>query len=602
MRLIHSHMKGQIVRCFYRAVLVLGLTYGLVGVAHAQPDNVARADFDGNGAVDFPDFLAFAGVFNKSASESDVATRMDFNNDGMVDFNDFLIFAGVFGQSYTPGTEAPMLAVQSGMSIAVSWAAVADATSYNVERAMQGMADFTPVENVAGTSYTDSDLVPGTEYTYRIVPVTSAGASTPSATAMAMTTPSGMASGTPEVLMGNITSDRLLTADKYYLLQGAVFVQDGATLTIEPGTTIFGEGATNGTLIIAQGGKIHANGRADKPIVFTSDAEEGQRDRGQWGGLIINGRAPINTGATAEGEGNTGTYGGTDPNDNSGVLRYVRVEFAGIEFSPDNELNGIAFQGVGSGTVVEYIQVHYNQDDGIEFFGGTVNAKYLYCSGIRDDSFDWTDGWTGKGQFWVAQQHGDDADNGFEADNDGDNNEATPRSNPTIYNVTLVGDPNGPESDTGLLLREGTAATLRNFIVIGFNKGGLDVDNSSTFNQANSGTLSLQNTIFFDNKVGGATEGVAGNFETDSDEFDEATWATNPQFNNAQTDPMLTAPYSKSSPDFTPGASSPAVNGTVPVASPPDDGFFDSVDFIGGVDPANNWLKGWTTNETPAGQ
>ena len=249
-----------------------------------------------------------------------------------------------------------------------------------------------------------------------------------------------------------------------------------------------------------------------------------------------------------------------------------------------------------------YIQVHYNQDDGIEFFGGTVNAKYLYCSGIRDDSFDWTDGWTGKGQFWVAQQHGDDADNGFEADNDGDNNEATPRSNPTIYNVTLVGDPDGPESDTGLLLREGTAATLRNFIVIGFNKVGLDVDNSSTFIQANSGALSLQNTIFFNNKVGGATEGVAGNFETDSDEFDEAMWATNPQFNNAQTDPMLMDPYSKSSPDFTPGAGSPAVNGTVPVASPPDDGFFDSVDFIGGVDPANNWLKGWTTNETPAGQ
>ena len=600
MRLIHSHMKGQLVRRFYRAVLVLGLTYGLVGVAHAQTDNVARADFDESGAVDFPDFLAFAGVFGKTSSDPDFDVRMDLNGNGEIDFPDFLVFAGVFGQSYTPpGTEAPMLAVQSGMSIAVSWAAVDDATGYNVERAMQGLSDFTPVAtNVAGTSYTDTDLVPGTEYTYRIVPVTSAGASIPSATAMAMTTPSGMASGHPEVLMGSITSDRLLTADKYYLLSGAVFVQAGATLTIEPGTTIFGEGATNGTLIIAQGGKIMANGRADKPIVFTSDAEEGQRDRGQWGGLIINGRAPVNTGATAEGEGNTGTYGGNDPGDNSGVLRYVRVEFAGIELSPDNELNGIAFQGVGSGTVVEYIQVHYNQDDGIEFFGGTVNAKYLYCSGIRDDSFDWTDGWTGKGQFWVAQQHGDDADNGFEADNKKDNTELIPRSNPTIYNVTLVGDPNGPESDTGLLLREGTAATLRNFIVIGFNKGGLNVDGSSTHNQAESGALSLQNTIFFNNKV----EGVAGNFVTDSDGFDEATWATNPQFNNAQTDPMLMAPYSTSSPDFTPGAGSPAVNGTVPVASPPDDGFFDSVNFIGGVDPTNNWLKGWTTNEKPAGQ
>lgn len=602
-------MKGQIVRRFYRVVLVLGLTFGLTGFAHAQTDVVARADADSSRVVDFPDFLVFAGVFGKPASDSAVAARMDFDDNGTVDFQDFLIFAGVFGQSYTPpteppttGSEAPMLAVQSGMSIVVSWAAVADAMSYNVERAMQGLSAFTTIASVTGTSHTDSGLVPGTEYTYRIVPITSAGASTPSTTAMAMTTASGMASGAPEELMGNIIFDRLLTADKDYLLKGAVFVQSGATLTIEPGTTIYGEGFDNGTLIIAQGGKIIANGRADKPIVFTSDKPEGQRDRGQWGGLIINGRAPVNTGATAEGEGNTGTYGGNDPNDNSGVLRYVRVEFAGIEFSPENELNGIAFQGVGAGTTVEYIQVHYNQDDGIEFFGGTVNAKYLYCTGIRDDSFDWTDGWTGKGQFWVAQQHGDDADNGFEADNEGDNNESTPRSNPTIYNVTLVGDPKGPESDTGLLLREGTAATLRNFIVMGFNKGGVDVDHSSTFNQANSGGLSLQNTIFFDNKVGGSTEGVAGNFETDDDGFDEGAWATNPQFNNAQTDPMLMAPYSQTSPDFTPEANSPAVNGTVPVASPPADGFFDSVNFIGGVDPAKNWLAGWTTTEKPAGQ
>ena len=595
-------------RRFYRVVLVLGLTFGLTGFAHAQTDP-ADADFDGNGKVDFPDFLAFAGVFGKTSSDPDFDARMDLDENGTVEFSDFLIFARVFGQSYTPpteppttGSEAPMLAVQSGMSIVVSWAAVADAMSYNVERAMQGLSAFTTIASVTGTSHTDSGLVPGTEYTYRIVPVTSAGASTPSTTAMAMTTASGMASGYV-VLMGDITSDRLLTADKNYLLKGAVFVQSGATLTIEPGTTIYGEGSpVVGTLIIAQGGKIIANGRADKPIVFTSDKPEGQRDRGQWGGLIINGRAPVNTGATAEGEGNTGTYGGNDPNDNSGILRYVRVEFAGIEFSPDNELNGIAFQGVGAGTTVEYIQVHYNQDDGIEFFGGTVNAKYLYCSGIRDDSFDWTDGWTGKGQFWVAQQHGDAADNGFEADNEGDNNEATPRSNPTIYNVTLIGDPNGPESDTGLLLREGTAATLRNFIVMGFNMGGVDVDQSSTFNQANSGELSLQNTIFFDNKVGGSTEGVAGNFETDDDGFDEGAWATTASFNNAQTDPMLMAPYSQTSPDFTPEANSPAVDGTVPVVSPPDDGFFTPVNFIGGVDPDNNWLAGWTTNEKPAGQ
>jgi hypothetical protein len=404
--------------------------------------------------------------------------------------------------------------------------------------------------------------------------------------------------GTIETLQGNITANRTLTADKSYLLKGAVFVQSGATLTIEPGTTIYGEGVSRGTLVIAQGGKIIANGTKDKPIVFTSDQLEGQRDRGQWGGVIINGRAPVNTGATALGEGDTGQYGGTDPTDNSGTLRYVRVEFAGIEFSPDNELNGIAFQGVGSGTTVEYVQVHFNQDDGIEFFGGTVNAKYLYCTGIRDDNFDWTDGWSGKGQFWIAQQRGDDADNGFEADNDADNNEALPRSNPTIYNVTLVGDPNGPESVTGLRLREGTAGILRNLIVMGFNTSGLDIDTPSTITQANSGGLSVQNSIFFSNRI----SGQPGNFSNDSDNFDEAAWAKTASFNNSESNPLLTAPYSLTAPDYTPQTSSPAVNGTVPVATPPSDGFFQAVTFVGGMGPNNNWLAGWITTEQPKGK
>ncbi len=593
-------------RRFFRVCLVLGLTYGLAGFAHAQTDP-ARADFNGDGTVDFNDFLLFVSVFNKNSADPDFDGRMDFDGNGTIEFPDFLQFVSVFGQSsgITPAGLTPTLAVESNMSIAVSWAAIADATGYNVERRMQGLPDFTTVaENVTSTSYTDTDLVPGTDYAYRIVVISATGPSAPGSAATAMTTPSGMASGMPEILTGMITSGRLLTSDKYYLLSGAVFVQDGATLTIEPGTTLFGEGATNGALIVAQGGKLIANGRADRPIVFTSDALEDQRDRGQWGGLIINGRAPVNTGAVAQGEGDTGSYGGSDPEDNSGILRYVRVEFAGIEFSPDNELNGIAFQGVGSGTVVDYVQVHYNQDDGIEFFGGTVNAKHLYCTGIRDDSFDWTDGWTGKGQFWVAQQRGDDADNGFESDNEGDNNEAMPRSNPTIYNVTLVGDPNGPESDTGLLLREGTAATLRNFIVIGFNKGGLDIDTGSSIQLANSGELSVQNTIFYNNKVDGAAEGekVPGNFEVDSDDIEEAAWARMPSFNNAEIDPMLMAPYSTSTPDFTPATTSPAVDGTVPVASPPDDGFFTPVNFIGGVDPLRNWLAGWTTNERPSSQ
>ena len=385
------------------------------------------------------------------------------------------------------------------------------------------------------------------------------------------------------VLQGDLIEDKTLSSDYDYLLRDAVFVTEGVTLTIEPGVTLYGENATNGTLIVSQGGKIMANGTADAPIVMTSDAAIGERGRGQWGGLIINGKAPTNQGVTA-GEGDTGDFGGDDPTDSSGVLRYVRVEYAGIEFSPDNELNGIAFQGVGSGTVVEYVQVHMNQDDGIEMFGGTVNIKYALVTGARDDSFDWTDGWTGKGQFWVAQQYGDDADNGFENDNSSKNNEATPRSAPTIFNVTLVGDPDGPESDNGMLIREGAAGMYANFIVTGFNKVGLDVNTLSSHEQTKDGGLIVKNSIFFEN--GNANFGD----EKGDDGFDEAAWAKG--LGNKEIAPNLVDPFNKDNPNFTSGTGTASVT----LASPPSDGFFDTVNFIGGVSSSNNWTIGWTTS------
>ena len=385
------------------------------------------------------------------------------------------------------------------------------------------------------------------------------------------------------VLEGKLNADKTLSADYDYLLRGAVFVESGATLTIEPGVKIYGEQASNGTLIIAQGSKIMADGTQDAPIVMSSDAFEGSRARGQWGGLIINGSAPTNQGLTF-GEGDTGAFGGNNPADSSGVLRYVRIEYAGIEFSPDNELNGIAFQGVGSGTVVDHVQVHMNQDDGIEIFGGTVNLKYALVTGARDDSFDWTDGWTGKGQFWVAQQYGDDADNGFEVDNSSKDNEATPRSAATIYNVTLVGDPSGPESDNGMLVREGAAGMYANFIVTGFNKVGLDINNEATHAQADAGKLVVKNSIFFENGKGNFGD------EKDDDGFDEAAFAA--ANGNKETDPNLASPFSKSAPNFTPGAGANMVS----PAAPPADGFFEPVNFIGGVSPSNNWTSGWTTS------
>ncbi len=396
----------------------------------------------------------------------------------------------------------------------------------------------------------------------------------------------GNGSGEVNILTGMIAEDMTLTADREHLLRGVVSVESGAALTIEAGTKIYGEGASTGTLVIHQGGKIMARGTASNPIVMTSDQEVGERGRGQWGGLIINGYAPTNQGIQA-GEGDTGDFGGEIPDDNSGVLEYVRVEYAGIEFSPDNELNGIAFQGVGSGTKVDYIQVHMSRDDGIEFFGGTVNTKHLLVTGARDDSFDWTDGWTGKGQFWVAQQYGDEAHNGFENYNSSKNNDAEPRSMPQVYNVTLAGDPEGPKGGLGLLIGEGAGGVYRNFIVTGFRGAGLVIANGSTIRLAESGGLTVQNSIFFDNS--------GGNFAAATGGFDIAAWAKEASHNNSEADPKLADAFNKTAPDFRPGGA--ATDGSVKVATPPSDGFFSPVNYIGGVDPANNWTTGWTTSD-----
>lgn len=392
------------------------------------------------------------------------------------------------------------------------------------------------------------------------------------------------------VILGRFTSDVQLESRYYYVLRGAVFIGRGGTLRVEAGTRIVGEYATLGTLIIEKGGRIDAQGTATAPVVFTSDQPVGERGRGDWGGLIINGEAPLNVpGGVAFGEGDTGQYGGTNPDDNSGTLRYVRVEFAGIEFSPDNELNGIAFQGVGRGTTVDYIQVSMNKDDGIEMFGGTVDVKHVVLTAIGDDSMDWTYGWSGRAQFVVAQQRGDDADNGFEGDNNATNNDLLPRSNPTIYNVTLVGDPDsaeGNESDDGMLIREGTAGTIRNFIVLGFKEYGINVDHNATIAQGQSGALSFDNGIVFNNGL------IGGRTNLDS----AAAPFINPKANirvGGANDPGLVNPYDHANPDYRPtGPTSLAMQLTP--ATPPNDGFFEIAPYIGAFDNVTNWMAGWT--------
>ncbi len=386
------------------------------------------------------------------------------------------------------------------------------------------------------------------------------------------------------VLEGTLSGKVKLKAKNTYLLRGGVFITK--KLVIAPGTTILG---TEGSfLVIIPGATIDAQGTLEKPIVFTSVNKEGSRTRGDWGGVVLEGNAPINVpGGTAIGEGNTGTYGGNDPTDNSGIMRFVRIEYGGFALSPDNELNGLAFQGVGNATQIEFIESFAAGDDAFEWFGGTVNAKHLVGIAQDDDGLDWTFGWSGKVQFAVIQQRADISDNAIEADNNEFGFDNLPRANPTLMNVTLVGAPEaGPGSKLGLVLRRGTAGKLINFVVLGFKGLGLEVRDDSTFTQLDSGALSLRGFIFFNN----------GNALSNPENFNglTSTMLAAKGVKIVQSDPLLKAPFSKTAPDFRPNAGSPALSAANVEPPPADDSFFTAANYVGAFDGNTDWTLGWT--------
>jgi hypothetical protein len=449
--------------------------------------------------------------------------------------------------------------------------------------------------------------------------------------------------GTVITVKDSISSNTTWTKDNQYLLQGYVYVTSGATLTIEAGTIIKGDKATKGALIIERGAKIMAVGTATMPIVFTSNQPAGSRTYGDWGGVILCGKAPTNwsTEPTVEG-GPRSKYGGTDPHDNSGQMSYVRIEFPGIAFSPNNEVNGLTFCGVGDATVIDHIQVSYSGDDAYEFFGGNVNTKYMVAHRSWDDDFDTDNGYQGKNQFGVvlrdpfaADQSGSKA---FESDSyqpggvtySGVPFDASKVTSPVFANFTVVGPLVSPTSTAwdpqfvaGVHLRRGSGMSLLNSIIMGWPAGVL-VDEAATgmgttTGMIGNGTMVVKNNVFAGNASYGSPTGNKDAFYvingarslTPTTSWGDTT-ATNPvvgaapfaptyagpydwllknnkTYSTAQTGVRLQTPFNLVNPDFHPTSTSPlafnaAGNGSKTA------GFFDPTKPIN-TDTSNGWAN-----------
>ncbi len=406
--------------------------------------------------------------------------------------------------------------------------------------------------------------------------------------------------GEKVTVSGDITQNTTWAAEDTIVLDGYVYVNNGVTLTIEPGTVIRGLSDTKACLIIERGGKIIADGTQNKPIVFTSDKPVGERKPGDWAGIIICGKAPINqTGGEAEIEGGTGAvYGGTDATDNSGILRYVRIEFAGFEVTSGNEINGLTMGGVGSGTTIEYVQVSFGRDDSFEFFGGTVNAKYLVSYRGGDDDFDTDNGFSGNVQFGLilrgpAEADKSDASNGFESDNDANGSSNSPLTSAKFSNITILG-PYATKTQTGvnpnhkygLRLRRNTHLNLYNSIIAGFAIGiRLEGPSMSNYN-ATSGPA-IKNSVL---------AGCVKNFEAKTDGTSltqtqyEAMWTNgNNTIVAENTGLQLTNAWNWGNVNPMPQAGSPVLTGASFTGLP---AFFEVVSFKGAFG-TQNWTTDW---------
>ncbi len=420
------------------------------------------------------------------------------------------------------------------------------------------------------------------------------------------------------ILEGRITANRTLKANYTYKLRGLVYVTNGAVLTIEAGTKIVGELNKNGGLIITRNAKIDAEGTASNPIVFTSESNTPQR--GDWAGVIILGNAPVNTsyngqqgvGEIEGGVNNSdglGLYGGTNPADNSGIMKYVRIEYAGYAFLPDKEINGLTFGGVGNQTQIDYVEVAYANDDSFEWFGGTVNCKHLISFRTLDDDFDTDNGFIGKVQFGIALRDSSVADisksNGFESDNDANGSALLPQTAAVFSNMTVMGPKVTASAigsslfQAGAQIRRNSSISIFNSIIAGWPKG-IFIDASKgipTDNNLNTGTptLMIQNTI-----VAGCADPVtyaaSTSTPTGATPASMLAWYSTGAFTNSALTTNaalgLTDPFNYAAPDFTP-TQGRVVLGGASFASTKLNGL-EPVTYKGAVGANDTWFKGWT--------
>lgn len=523
---------------------------------------------------------------------------------------------------------------QSGATTAhLTWTAASGATGYLVQRATSdNPTAFTQLGGgpVTGTSFDDTGLTAGTNYLYQAASVS---ASDTSAFTSSVSFTLGGGGGAGGILTGPITANRTLSTDTVYTLSGYVKVQNGVTLTIPAGTTIVGDTTQPGSsLWILRGAKIDAQGTATAPIVFTSARSAGNRKPGDWGGLIIIGNGMINRtpgpiltegGAAGQAEDYSG---GTDNDDDSGTLRYVRIEFAGFDISngAGQELNSLSSYAVGRGTTYEYLQTMSGLDDSYEFWGGAVDTRYLVSYEAGDDHYDWTEGYQGRNQFLIALQtqrlvpapgtgvfssdprgfEGDGCDPAVSGCTLTTTSGSQPYSMPVWANFTLIGP--GPVADipadgNGAVLRRGTGGTLFNGIMGRWKGIAIDVRDDLTSNHITTDSLNFANLILAQNGFNFDTAGA--NF-ADSATVEAASNNTVRAYaSTVSVDTLLGINLTPTALDWTPKAGSPATTGGGTFVPPLFGGrtgsFFEGTmpvtAYVGAADPAGTkWWQGWT--------